>query len=176
MPKPKSVLYHKRWTLRLFEWGVLSCIILILVGVFLHKARSLQAEAERLNVQATIDNMRAAALLASVLHKDNGDVRFHVRPGGNPARLLKAETGLEPDGYLGEMDGVDPAEIAAGKWYFDREQRALIYRLRSAEGFQSPLSGPARIRLCLNKGGTTTANDVPLVVEPCEKYEWAQLD
>ncbi|ABA87650.1 type IV pilus minor pilin MshB, putative [Syntrophotalea carbinolica DSM 2380] len=176
MHKPKAPLYHKRWTLRLFEWGVLTCVILVLMGAFLRKVRYLQAEAERLTVQGSIDNMRAAVLLASVLHADSENIRSEARPGGNPVRLLQAETGLELDGYLGELDSADSAEVAAGKWYFDRKQAVLVYRLRSVEGFESPLSGPARIRLCLNNAGANGTMGTSLILEPCEAFTWGPLN
>jgi general secretion pathway protein G len=176
MAKPKSSRYQRRWTLRLFEWGVLACVVLILTGVFLRKVRHLQCEAERLTVQATIDNLRTAVLLASVFHKENERACLNARPGGNPAALLTAETGLTPEGYRGAADDVDPAAVAPGAWYFDRATKTLIYRVRCAEGFQSPLSGPARLRLCLRRAHPSTTNAMPLVVEPCESYAWGDSD
>ncbi|APG27867.1 hypothetical protein A7E78_08485 [Syntrophotalea acetylenivorans] len=170
--KPKGLLHHKSWTLRLFEWGILSCVVLILIGVFLRKVRYLQVETERLSVQATVDNLRAAVLLASVLPNKKESVRSEVRPGGNPVALLKAETGLEPDGYLGERSDADPNEIAPGRWYYDQAQGALIYRLRSVVGFESPLSGPARIRLCLRQAEAGQSAGSPLRLDACEPYRW----
>lgn len=175
MRKPRTPFYQKRWTLRLFEWGVLACVILTLMGVFLRKVRHLQAEAERLNVQAALENMRAAVLLATVLHKDNETVRLHARPGGNPAALLKAETGLVPDGYLGELEDGDPAKIRPGQWYYARGKKALIYRVRTTEGFESPLPGPPRIRLCLRREKGEEAASLPLVLESCEPYKWEKI-
>lgn len=172
MLKPKSPQHHKRWTLRLFEWGVLACVVMILMGMFLRRMRHLQVEAERLNVQATVANLRAAVLLVSVLPKSKETVRSEARPGGNPVALLKLGTGLEPDGYLGELADADLNQIAPGKWYFDRSQQALIYRLRSAVGFDSPLAGPARIRLCLRQADTSKAGDAPLQLKACEAYRW----
>jgi general secretion pathway protein G len=170
--KPKSPLHYKRWTLRLFEWGGLACVILVLMGVFLSKVRHLQVEAERLNVQATVDNLRAAVLLAAVLPKYKEIARSEARPGGNPVALLKLEAGLEPDGYLGELADADRHQIAPGQWYFDRSQAALIYRLRNTDGFASPLSGPARIRLCLRKADTSKSGGAPLALEACQTYRW----
>jgi len=170
--KPKTPLHHKRWTLRMFEWGVLACIVSILMGVFLHKVRHLQAEAERLNVQATVENMRAAVLLAGILRKPKNEEGSNARAGGNPVALLKEETGLEPSGYLGELEKVDPEEIEPGNWYFDLSQRALIYRLRSTDGFAGPLAGPAHIRFCLRQGGAGRTVGASLRLEACEPYTW----
>lgn len=170
--KPKTPRHHKRWTLRLFEWGVLACVILILMGVFLRKVRHLQAEAERLNVQATVENMRAAVLIAGILPTKQVAQRSLAIPGGNPAALLQAQTGLVPAGYLGELDGADPDRIAKGSWYFDRARQTLIYRLRSTDGFTSALTGPARIRLCLREGGGSENGFLSLQLEACEPYRW----
>jgi hypothetical protein len=170
--KPKTPRHHKRWTLRLFEWGVLVCVILILMGVFLRKVRHLQAEAERLNVQAMVGNMRAAVLIAGILPVKQVSQRSLVIPGGNPVALLQAQTGLVPAGYLGELDEADSYRIAKGSWYFDRARQALVYRLRSTDGFRSPLPGPARIRLCLREGASGENGGPLLQLEACEPYRW----
>jgi hypothetical protein len=174
--KPKTPLHHKRWTLRLFEWGVLTCVILILMGLFLRKVRHLQAEAERLTVQAAVDNMRTAVFLAAVMHRDGDSVRPAARPGGNPATLFEAETGQALAGYLGELESPDPGEIAPGSWYFDRSRGALVYRLRSTMGFLGPLSRPARIRFCIRETGAGGAGGSPLRLESCEPYRWRPLE
>jgi hypothetical protein len=170
--KPKTPRHHKRWTLRLFEWGVLTCAILILAGVFLRKMRHLQAEAEWLNVQATVENMRAAVLIAGILPSKQSTQRSLAVPGGNPVALLQAQTGLVPDGYLGELEEADPERIAKGSWYFDRGRQVLVYRVRSSDGFVSQLSGPARIRLCLREGAKGGNGGPPLQLEACEPYRW----
>lgn len=172
MRKPKTPRHHKRWTLRLFEWGVLTCVILILMGVFLRKVRHLQAEAERLSVQATVENMRAAVLIAGILPAKQFRHRSLATPGGNPVALLQAQTGLVPDGYLGELEDADPDRIAKGSWYFDRVRQVLVYRLRSSDGFVSQLPGPARIRLCLRAGDKGENDKPPLQLEACEPYRW----
>lgn len=166
--KPKRTLHQQRWTLRLFEWGILSCVVLVLMGVFLRRVRHLQFEAERLTVQATVDNLRAAVLLATVLPRP----KEAARPGGNPVALLKAETGLEPDGYIGELESADLHQIAPGQWYFDRSEEVLVYRVRSVEDFDSSLSGPARIRLCLRSADPGKADGASLQLEACEAYRW----
>lgn len=170
--KPKTPRHHKRWILRLFEWGVLACVILILMGVFLRKVRYLQAEAERLNVQAMVENMRAAVLIAGILPAKQVLQRSLAIPGGNPVALLEAQTGLVPAGYMGELDEADQVRIATGSWYFDRPRQALIYRLRITDGFTSPLPGPARIRLCLREGAGGENGGLPLQLEACEPYRW----
>lgn len=172
MPGPKTPRHHRRWTLRLFEWGVLTCVILVLMGVFLRKVRHLQAEAERLNVQAMVENLRAAVVLSGILPPKGDQGRSAARPGGNPVTLLAEETGLEPAGYLGELDVPDPGRVDPGSWYFDRAEQALIYRLRNSDDFASPLPGPARIRLCIRGANKGQDHDPPIRLEACEPYRW----
>ena len=115
MGKAKTRLHQKRWAIRLFEWGVLASIILVLMGVFLRRVRHLQGEAERLTVQATIDNMQAAVLLTTVL-ANGQQLHTEARAGGNPVALLKAQSGLEPVDYLGEFSHKRLDEVAPGQW------------------------------------------------------------
>lgn len=175
MRKLRTPLPQKRWVLRLFEWGVVACVVLILMGVFLQKVRYLQVEAERLNVQAAIENMRASVLLVTVLRKDNETVRLHARPGGNPAAILKEEMGIVPDGYIGALENAKPQDILPGQWYFDLDEKVLVYRLRSADGFESPLPGPPHIRMCLGKIKAAGLDKSALALEPCEMYKWEKL-
>jgi general secretion pathway protein G len=171
--RPKTASHHRRWTLRLFEWGVLTAMVLVLMGVFLGRVRRLQVEVERLNVQATVDSLRTAVLLAAV----GGDARGRTAPasGGNPVRLLREQTGLAPAGYLGELDDPDPAAIAPGSWYFDRRQGFLIYRVRRGDALDSPLDGPPRLRWRLvAPTGTRTDKEVisQVRLKPCEPSHW----
>jgi hypothetical protein len=173
----KTATHHRRWTLRLFEWGVLTAIILVLMGVFLGRMRHLQVEVERLNVQATVDSLRAAVLLAAVKGGANG--RARPVPGGNPVRLLQEQTGLAPNGYLGELDNPDPADIAPGSWYFDHRQGVLIYRVRRGDALNSPLNGPPRMRWRL-AAPTDTRTDKEVMpnvsLEPCDPSHWRRAD
>ncbi|MEZ4601449.1 MAG: hypothetical protein R2940_16800 [Syntrophotaleaceae bacterium] len=165
--KLKSPQHHQRWTLRLFEWGVLTCILLVLMGVLLHKVRHLQAEAERLNVQATIENLRAAVFLASVLARDGSGQGFLA--DCNPVRILREQTGLDLPGYMGEIDVADADKISPGHWYFEQDRKALVYLLINADDFKSPLEGRSRIRLCIRENGES---GTPMGLEACESYRW----
>lgn len=168
----KGPEHHKRWTLRLFEWGVLTCIVLILFGVFLRKVPHLQAEAERMNVKATVENLRAAVLLASIIPQERTGLSKVVRVGSNPVVLLKGETGLDLPEYLGELEKPDPYEIEPGHWYFDRSQQALVYHLRNTMNFESSLIGPPRVRFCVRAAADGRADYAPLQLKACEPYQW----
>ena len=139
--KPKTEVHRRRWLLRLFEWGVLVCIIALLAGMFLNRMGRAQAEIERQNFLSTVRAMRAAVLLQSVVRPED------VAPGGNPAAVYRDQFGLLPNGYVGQLDRPDPASVAGGAWDFDTGKRQLVYRVRSGRYFRSNLKGPPRMRL-----------------------------
>jgi hypothetical protein len=165
--KQKTATHHRRWMLRLFEWALLAIIILLLLGFFLRRIEKLQAEAERLNVKAAIENLRTTVLLASIVQNP----KRKVYPGGNPVNLLAAETGLTIPGYVGELTNQEAGKVAPGHWYFDRDQGALTYLIGNTANFNSPLTGPARIRLCIRANGNSSSFDMQL--EACEPYRWS---
>lgn len=141
--KSKTEAHRRRWMLRLFEWGVLVCIIASLYGMFLNRMGRVQAEIERQNFLTTVRTMQAAVLLQSVIRP--GD----AAPGDNPAEVYRHQFGLLPTGYVGQLERPDPASVAGGGWYFDTKERQLVYRVRSERYFQSNLQGPPRMRLKL---------------------------
>jgi hypothetical protein len=141
--KPKSAAHHRRWVLRLFEWGVITCIIAVLCGLFLNRMGRAQAAIERQNFLTTVRSMQTAALLQSVLRPRE------VMPGDNPATVYYDQFGLLPAGYAGELDGPDPAAVSVGSWYFDKREQQLVYRVSNTGYFRSTLSGVPRLRLQL---------------------------
>ncbi len=129
--------------LRLFEWGVIVCIIALLYGLFLNRMGRAQAAIERQNFLTTVRGMRTAVLLQSVIKP------WEVTPGDNPVAVYHDQFGLLPAGYAGVKDGLDPAAVAVGSWYFDKRERQLIYRVSNTGYFQSTLDGVPRLRLQL---------------------------
>jgi len=148
--KPKSKEHRRRWVLRLFEWGVLFCIVAVLGGMFLNRMGRAQAEIERRNFQSTVMAMQAAVLLQSVVRPED------VAPGDDPALVYREQFGLLPTGYVGRLDRPDPAAVAGGEWYFDTGKRQLVYRVRCVRYFRSNLQGPPRMRLeVVRKSGSS---------------------
>lgn len=129
--------------LRLFEWGVVVCIIALLAGIFLNRVGRAQAEIERQNFLATFRGMQAAVLLQSIIRPEE------IAPGDNPATVYHDQFGLLPTGYVGELDRPDPAAVPGGSWYFDSGKGHLVYRVRSKRYFRSTLNGPPRMRLAM---------------------------
>lgn len=51
-----------------------------------------------------------------------------------------------PAAYIGELSDINLSEIEPGHWYFDANERMLVYIVNNREFFLSALPGRARIR------------------------------
>lgn len=60
----------------------------------------------------------------------------------NPMNLL-AEI---PNNYLGELSGHDVASLEKGAWYFDAENKALVYLVDNTSYFSGGVNDPPRAR------------------------------
>lgn len=118
-------------------------VILILVGVAIHKMLDVFAAAEEANMTATLNRVRSAVMLAALTRLVRGDA-----PGiaalvqANPMDLMQRP----PRNYIGERQAADPKQIPGGVWYFDRRARQLVYRVDHAGRFHTLLPGPRRAR------------------------------
>lgn len=144
--KPKTASHHRRWVLRLFEWAVLLLVILLLMSLFLQRSERLQAEAERLTFQATVDALQSAVRYISLLQDQRPALYGALLKEGNPMPLLAVDPAQVPSNYLGELQRPDPRNIAGGQWYFDRSAGVLVYRVKNRRFFDSDWPGPAMVR------------------------------
>jgi hypothetical protein len=165
--KPRTPLHQKRWTLRLFEWGGLACVVLILLVVFLRCIERLQVEAEQHVFQTTVDALETAVRITSLLQDHRPVAYGALLENGNPMPLLERVPGWNPNHYLGELDQPDPQTIAGGLWYFDRPAGVLVYRVRNSRFIDTELSGPARVPFRVVPRGTGQAAAGP--VAPLEQ-------
>lgn len=55
-----------------------------------------------------------------------------------------------PASYLGVIDTVEPTSIKGGSWYYDLQQRRLVYRVSNYEYFETDLPGPARVEFIVD--------------------------
>jgi general secretion pathway protein G len=100
--------------------------------------------------------------------------------GSNPMTLL-AET---PHNYLGERDGVDPATLEDGNWYFDKRDKTLVYLVRNKGFFTGGPPKPPRARFAVrlvysDKNGNGAFDRGADAVEglrlsPVEAYSWSR--
>lgn len=122
---------------------VVIIIISILLVVAAERLLKTRALAERAAVVEAVGNMRSA--LGMQLAKDIADNNWRAikaLPGSNPMALMTRI----PGDYLGALADPDPGHIKGMHWYFDTTTHDLVYRIRFADGFRSPLPGPPRLR------------------------------
>lgn len=134
---------HGQAGFTLLELVVVVIVVCILFLAALDKMWQLQATAERGVMEYNIGALRSALALsfaARLVYRDEEGIRQLA--GSNPMALLNQI----PGNYLGELDGVDPATLQAGHWYFDQRQKMLIYLVKNSHFFRSDLAGPPRLR------------------------------
>ena len=88
--------------------------------------------------------------------------------GANPMRLLE-EVMVPPSNYLGELGGQEAQQAEPGNWYFDLQQRVLIYRFRyreAMEGFERAADQRIGLRLKFVKRSDDNGTDHETMVSP----------
>ncbi len=159
----------------------MAALVLVFITIAIDRIWELRMAAERAGVEHTIGTLKSALGLEVVTRIMRGGLeRLADLDGSNPIELLKQP----PDNYIGELDTPDPTRLEGYSWYFDREQKLLIYRVANGEILQSPLSGPARIRFAVrfdyrdrNGDGAfspqeDTVRGINLV--PAEEFRWKE--
>lgn len=165
----------------LLELVVVVIVVSLLFLAALDKMWALQATAERATMEYNIGTLRSALALqfvARIVRKDEEGIRQLA--GSNPMMLLNQI----PGNYLGELDGVDPATLEQGNWYFDRRQKILIYLVKHSYFFHSTLTGPPRVRWSVqldfavpkpDSGPERPLNQLEgISLLPLEKYVWRE--
>lgn len=163
----------------LLELAVVVSVIAVLVAVAAQRLWQLRIEAERVAVARVVGGLRSALGLEAVERAVHGGLEgLHALHGTDPMALLAQA----PHNYVGALPDPDPAGIDPGRWYFDRSQGLLVYRVLFDEHFRSPLEGPARIRFKLafqftdNNANGTFDGDVDgvrgLDLVAQEPYQW----
>ena len=127
----------------LLELVIAICIIGLLIAFALQRLLGLRVEAERVVMEEVLGALRAGVAMQAVSlivqGRDGALARLHE---SNPMDSLAQL----PSSYLGELDAADATRVAAGRWYFDRAERLLVYRVRHGEYFETELANPPRAR------------------------------
>ncbi len=119
------------------------CIIAVLVALALQRLLGLRVEAERVVMEEVLGALRAGVALQAVSHiAQNRDGALALLHESNPMDSLAQV----PSSYLGELDAADATRVPAGRWYFDRAEHLLVYRVRYGEYFETELADPPRAR------------------------------
>ena len=163
----------------LLELVVAVVLIALLVVIAIGRLLALQADAERVTMEAVVGTLRSALGMkvaeSIVRYELNGLADLE---GSNPMERL-AEL---PVNYLGEIEKPDPDRLADGNWYFDRSERTLVYLVRNKTHFSGGVANPPRARFAIrvaysdkNRNGRYDAGvDAVegLRLSPIEPYQW----
>ena len=165
----------------LLELVIVIVIISVLLVLAISRLLALQVDAERVTMESVAGILRSALgikVADSIVQMKVADLP--ALEGSNPMDLL-AET---PRNYLGERDGVDPAKLEDGNWYFDKQDKVLVYVVRHKGFFDGGLPNPPRARFALrlvysDKNGNSVFNPGVDAIEgmrlsPVEPYSWSR--
>lgn len=153
------------------ELVVVVIVVSILFLAALDKMWTLQTTVERTTMEYNLGTMRSALALQFVdriVRKDEAGIRQLA--GSNPMSFLNQR----PGNYLGEFDGADPSTLERGNWYFDRQQKVLVYLVNNQQFFHSVLSGPPRVRWFVKLDGAASGSG-PQPEPPLEQLEGISL-
>lgn len=158
----------------LLELVVVITVIAVLLMVAIDRLWVLQKEAEATAMEQVLGSLRSALgmkVAEDLVNDDVADLRRLA--GSNPMREL-AQT---PKNYLGAFDGVNPASIPGGHWYFDRHSRMLIYRVRNRDYFSGGLGSPPRAGFTIRVAQARHARGeaVGAVLVAVAPYHWGPL-
>ncbi|MHB8535234.1 MAG: prepilin-type N-terminal cleavage/methylation domain-containing protein [Sulfuricaulis sp.] len=140
---PKGRRGHFSNGFSLLELIIVIVIISVLLVLAISRLLALQVDAERVAMQTVLGTLRSSIgmkVAESIVRSKVADLPTYA--GSNPMNLL-AET---PHNYLGEFDGVDPASLPDGNWYFDKRTETLVYLVRNKGFFTGGLPNPPRAR------------------------------
>jgi general secretion pathway protein G len=108
----------------LVELLVVVSIVALSVGLGLERLLKYQELGERAAVEQNLAVINTALTLRFAAYVISGNPSaVEADVGSNPVRFLERP----PDGYLGELDGVDPKTLPRASWYFDRATGELTY-------------------------------------------------
>lgn len=161
---------------------VIVIILVILLFLFaFDRLLPIRGNAEGAKVASVIGSLRSAVGLEVARRiVEGGASAIAELEGSNPMELLQER----PDRYLGERSAT-PAEVAGGAWYFDPEQRALVYRVDYPQYLEGTPEGPVALRWRLQlvfenldgrqgfDPGTDRLDGVRLA--PLDAYRWPGL-
>ncbi|TFW30988.1 hypothetical protein [Massilia horti] len=120
-----------------FEFAVAAALFGVLVAVFAGRVWYYQAEAERVAVKQLVGTVRIALQVrAAQLLAAGGEQALRQLADENPIAWLSHK----PTNYAGEYDGLPPAGLPSGSWFFDRADRSLVYLPHRDESFSDETS------------------------------------
>lgn len=158
-------------------------MLAVLIGIFVYIATlriwELRVVAEKTGMEHTVAAIQSAlgmTLAATIVKEGLGGIAR--LEGSNPMQLLDPP----PGNYIGELEPDDVHKVGAPAWYFDRNNKTLVYRVLNEEYFETPLEGAARARFHIqlnyrdaNANGRYDPHRevlTGLALRPLEPYRW----
>ena len=154
-------------------------VVILLIGIFMIAAINsllrLQIEAERVSVLHVVGALNSAINLeAANLVLQEGLSSIKKLENSNPMDYLSEL----PFTYLGLRSDLTAASLTPDSWYFDPDQKILVYKVKNRDFFRSDLSGTPRIRFKVSlvyrnnaiNGPLTTIQGVHL--RSLDHYTW----
>jgi prepilin-type N-terminal cleavage/methylation domain-containing protein len=122
----------------LFELAVVIAVVAILSGILLTRVLPLIGQAERVAFLQTRQQIRSALLLEAAERVVRGEsATLASLTGVNPMELM-----LEPPrNYVGAGPSAGTGAVPRRAWYFDEDDRLLVYKPGRQARFD-PLDGP----------------------------------
>ncbi len=133
-------------TLSRFELGVSIIIISILFVYLVEKFSDLTTFTEQTGVSVIIRNMHSNL----DLYKADRIIKGQYTDLDEILSLNPVGTVFPPpDSYRGEFNRPNPERFQPGDWYFDAENKYLVYHVINSDRFIGGATSPPRIRLRL---------------------------
>ncbi len=155
--------------LGLLEFVLAAIVISILIVVFFSRVVRLSEAVERTAVQQTVNDLDSVIKLKWLTHLvRNEQDALRAMVGSNPMQLLQEP----PVTYLGELDHPDPAAIPPQRWYFDKRQRLLVYRVANPRAIEGGAMDPPRIRFRVEAVRDGEGKIQGIELRPLEPYQW----
>lgn len=123
-------------------------IVIILISALYYlsidKLLKLRAEAEAARLAYSISGFRVALSLQMAEMVARGEMyRLPKLAGNNPVDWLQQP----PENYAGSLTAEQAGSVEPGYWYFDKQDRALVYKVRFSSFFESEQTDSTEVRL-----------------------------
>ena len=140
--RAEPIIIKKQSGFTLLELVVVIIVISILGLFAIDRVWSLRAAAEQASVKQVVGTIKSALGLEVARLALEGKMSNVAKLEKTNPMLLLSQT---PENYLGvKTDSSHTTE--PGTWYFDKNQKALIYNVTYSENFKTTLKGTPRIR------------------------------
>lgn len=119
--------------LLVFEVLVVTVFVGLFAAILLDRVRDYQEAAEKANMELVISSVRSALRMRLATMLIQGKVsQYSSLEDQNPMDWLDQK----PVNYQGELQPDALSSDFSGTWYFDRESKALVYRIERDRHFK----------------------------------------